>query len=109
MSTKRVLHLTLKKKWFDLIAQSKKKVEYRERKPHWESRLVKNEKQRWFDEVRFTNGYGADKPWMRVRFLGTGRYTGRKCRPNNGEILKSDQEYFLIYLGPILEIGNYEH
>ena len=36
----KVLHLTLKKKWFDMIASGEKKEEYREIKPYWVSRLV---------------------------------------------------------------------
>lgn len=36
----RILHLTLKKKWFDMIASGEKKEEYREIKPYWISRLV---------------------------------------------------------------------
>ena len=36
----RVLHLTLKKKWFDLIASGEKKEEYREIKDFWIKRLA---------------------------------------------------------------------
>lgn len=36
----KILHLTLKKKWFDMIASGEKKEEYREIKPHWASRLL---------------------------------------------------------------------
>ena len=36
----KTLHLTLKKKWFDMIASGKKKEEYREIKPYWFERLV---------------------------------------------------------------------
>lgn len=35
-----VLHLTLKKKWFDFIASGEKKEESREIKPYWDSRLL---------------------------------------------------------------------
>lgn len=41
----KILHLTLKKKWFDMIASGEKKEEYREVKQYWVSRLV--------DEIRF--------------------------------------------------------
>ena len=34
-----VLRLTLKKKWFDMIAAGIKKEEYREWKPYWFNRL----------------------------------------------------------------------
>jgi hypothetical protein len=36
----KVLHLTLKKKWFDMIASGEKKEEYREIKPFWATRLL---------------------------------------------------------------------
>lgn len=36
----KTLHLTLKKKWFDMIASGNKIEEYREIKPYWVSRLV---------------------------------------------------------------------
>lgn len=36
----RVLNLTLKKKWFDMIASGEKKEEYREIKPYWIKRLL---------------------------------------------------------------------
>lgn len=36
----KILHLNLKKKWFDLIDKGIKLEEYREIKPYWEKRLV---------------------------------------------------------------------
>lgn len=36
----KVLHLTLKKKWFDMILSGEKKEEYREIKPYWIKRLI---------------------------------------------------------------------
>jgi hypothetical protein len=36
----KVLHLTLKKKWFDMIASGEKKEEYREIKAFWSTRLL---------------------------------------------------------------------
>lgn len=35
-----ILHLNLKRKWFDLIAKGEKLEEYREIKAHWVSRLI---------------------------------------------------------------------
>ncbi|MBN2640357.1 MAG: ASCH domain-containing protein [Victivallales bacterium] len=66
----KILHLTLKKKWFDMILSGEKKEEYRKFKPYWLKRLM-NEYNVWkdFDIIRFTNGYGADKPSIDVEFL----------------------------------------
>ena len=96
---KKILHLTLKKKWFDLIASGKKKIEYREIKPYWSVRLVNN----WtpkidilnaiiFDEIHFRNGYRKNSPFMRVEWNGLdiGTFDGKLC--------------FAIHLGKVLEV-----
>lgn len=57
----RVLHLTLKKKWFDMIASGEKREEYRELKPYWHKRLNKQ-----YDAIRFRNGYSKNSPAMLV-------------------------------------------
>ena len=54
----RILHLTLKKKWFDMISSGIKKEEYREIKPYWNRRLGLNK----FDVVCFRNGYAKNSP-----------------------------------------------
>ena len=51
------LHLTLKKKWFDLIASGEKREGYREIKPYWNKRLTKS-----YDNIQFRNGYAKDSP-----------------------------------------------
>lgn len=40
----KTLHLTLKKKWFDMIASGEKKEEYRELKPYWVRRLISSDR-----------------------------------------------------------------
>ena len=57
----KILHLTLKKKWFDMIASGEKKEEYREIKPYWNQRLNKK-----YDIVIFRNGYSKDSPQLMV-------------------------------------------
>lgn len=96
----KVLHLTLERKWFDLIARGEKKVEYREYKPHWIQRLVAFGNilgiiYKQFDEVWFYNGGYCDKnkfPFMRVRWMGVDIKNGK----------------FNIHLGDILEIKNWK-
>ena len=58
----KVLHLTLKKKWFDMIASGEKREEYREIKLYWNRRL--NNKK--FDAIQFRNGYNPASPTMLV-------------------------------------------
>lgn len=64
-STCSILHLTLHKKWFDMIRSGEKKEEYRERKPFWDKRLSKQ-----YDRIKFVNGYGNHRPWVIVELVG---------------------------------------
>lgn len=86
---KKILNLTLKKKWFDLIKSSSKCVEYREYKPYW----IKRIEGKHFDEIYFRNGYRKDSPFMRVEYKGyhLDIFEGKKC--------------FALHLGKILEIS----
>ena len=75
-----VLHLTITKKWYDLILSGEKKEEYRERKPYWGKRFsshwcitVKNRCEppfKKFDYVEFKNGYARNAPTMLVECKG---------------------------------------
>tara|TARA_B100000749_G_scaffold273372_1_gene256247 strand:- start:4709 stop:4993 length:285 start_codon:yes stop_codon:yes gene_type:complete len=65
----KVLHLTLKKKWFDMILSGQKREEYREIKPYWNKRLSKS-----YDAIKFRNGYSKTSPAMLVALEGI--YTG---------------------------------
>ena len=100
----KILHLTLNKKWFDLIASGEKKIEYREGKPYWEKRLFKNNGLAQFNEIHFRNGYRKNAPFMRVQFVGLMITHASLCHPEHGEELKPDTKYFLIMLGDVLEV-----
>jgi hypothetical protein len=91
---KRVLHLTLKKKWFDLIASGEKDTEYREIKDYWERRFFIKDTPivRGFDEIHFRNGYKKDSPFMRVEWKTL------VAEPFNGNLC------YAIKLGKILEV-----
>lgn len=61
----RILHLTLKKKWFDMIESGEKKEEYRELKEYWASRFLShNTLLNPFTHVHFKNGYSKIAPEM---------------------------------------------
>jgi len=67
----RILYLSLKKKWFDQIADGIKKVEYREVKDYWVSRLFNRDGIPIpFDYVFFRNGYSKDSPSIVVEYRG---------------------------------------
>lgn len=90
-----ILHLTIKKKWFDLILSGKKIEEYREVKPYWISRLISQEQFKQFDEVHFRNGYQKDSPFMKIECKGI------KKKHWQGK------EVFAIQLGQIIETCTY--
>ena len=83
----KILHLTLHKEWFDLIARGKKKKEYRDYKPYWHARL----RDREYDEIHFKNGYSKDAPFMRVEWKG--------C-----EVIDLHGPIYRIKLGKVLEV-----
>jgi len=65
------LHLTLMKKWFDEILTGKKKIEYREIKPYWTTRLFDEKgNPKHYDLILFRNGYNKDSRKMIVEFKG---------------------------------------
>ena len=88
----KILHLTLKKKWFDLVASGVKKEEYREIRPYWDTRLNKH-----YDAVLFRNGYSKYAPEVLVELLSvtTGKGSLRTGAP-------ADREVYILRLGGIL-------
>ncbi len=97
----RVLHLTLKKEWFDLMVSRKKRIEYRRPSKWIISRLEKE-----YDVIKSTNGYGSNKPYFVCE------YKGFKISKNSETILLENSKIeiekgsYMINLGKILEIGN---
>jgi len=67
----KILHLTLKKEWFDMIDSGVKKEEYREIKPYWTKRFFNEDgSTKDYDIIRFKNGYNSDSPVFNVEFKG---------------------------------------
>lgn len=93
--TPKVLHLTLKKKWFDMIASGEKKEEYRDCVYFWDCRLLEPDcRLRHFDVVTFRNGYQKDAPTMTLKCEGIEIRSGR---PEWGAV--PYQVYYVIKLG----------
>lgn len=81
-SSNRVLKLTLKKQWFDMILSGEKKEEYREIKDYWINRLTEDKSYcqmgndgyvinaKTFDWVEFTNGYNKNSPRVTLECKG---------------------------------------
>jgi hypothetical protein len=125
-----ILHLTIKKKFFDMIASGEKLEEYRSIKSYWIARLIsksglksegykesdltpivldfiksfpENVRQicKKFDAVEFKNGYNKNSPCMIVEFKGLDI---GEARPEWSDNWKGD--VFRIKLGKILNITN---
>jgi hypothetical protein len=105
----KILHLTLKKKWFDMIASGEKKEEYREIGPYWGIRFCGGE---WYnfeievlhnkislhpEAVKFVNGYRPNSPSFLIECKGIVVDTGKT---EWGAV--PGQEYFVIKLGKII-------
>jgi hypothetical protein len=101
----KVLHLTLKKKWFDMIASGEKKEEYREIKMHWATRFcdgfpgtygidVNCQSFKDFDAIIFRNGYSGGAPLMSFKLNGI---TIGEGNPEWGA--EPGKKYFVIKLG----------
>lgn len=93
----RILRLTLKRRWFDMIASGEKKEEYREATKWTNSRVGPG---RTYDAVQFRNGYRPDSPTILVQYLGFHYGSGR---PEWGADPQTN--YVVIELGKILS-GN---
>jgi len=91
----KILHLTLKKKWFDMILSGEKTEEYREIKPYWNKRLPKI-----YTHIKFRNGYNTDSPEMIIELLGIERNIGRS------EWGAPSWLVYVLRLGNIIETKN---
>ena len=95
----KVLRLTLKKKWFDMIISGEKTEEYREIKDYWKTRLYKHTEQgpipkfAW-DMVTFRNGYHKAAREATFTFEGL---VVREGKPEWGA--EKGVEYYVIKLG----------
>jgi hypothetical protein len=61
----KILHLILKKKYFDKIYNGTKKVEYRDFSKYWQKRI----QGKHFTHIHFRLGYAKDAPTMLVQVI----------------------------------------
>jgi len=109
----KLLNLTLKKKWYDMIASGEKKEEYREIKPYWIKRFGyihyvsqdpndngyhEEVMENLPDVIRFTNGYSKNSPSFCIE---VDDWSVDKCRhPEWGGDTENRQ--FIFKLGHII-------
>ena len=97
------LNLTVKRKWFDMIASGEKREEYRSA----DNRQVKNAWERIADGTMvLRNGYRMDSPALAVHVRGAVLRKGSDAlHPVWGE--PTDSEHFVIMFGDVLTRGTY--
>ena len=88
----KILYLTLKKKWFDMVLSGEKKDEYREIKPYWSKRLNGDH-----DCIHFRNGYSKDSPWFLISLCWICRGVGKK------EWGAPDYPVYILSLGKVIK------
>lgn len=93
-----ILHLVLKRKWFEMIERGEKRQEYRAFNPYWEKRI-----ENWYKAIRagsvgvveFRLGYGKRAP--RLAFLWCElRVVSSSLIPEWGE---PEETHYLIGFG----------
>lgn len=104
MIKKKILHLSLKKEPFEVMVTGEKAHEYRKPTEWIKSRLFnKDGTKKDYDVVKFTNGYGKDKPCFVAEYKGVMQMCGYVGinRYSNGfkyELVAGD---YVISLGKI--------
>lgn len=104
MMNKPILHLNLKKRWFDMILSGEKKEEYREISQYWTSRLsanitIKGKSYRPAEVIIcFSNGYRKDRRQFYIEC--TGLLVGRGRQWWGAD---AGKDYFVLYLGDIIK------
>jgi len=104
---KKILKLTLKKKWFDLMKlrdeKLRKKIEFRDPSEWIFSRLIdKNGDPKKYDLIEFKNGYGKNAPSFYCEFLGWDVEEEQTEYIFGSEKIISEAGTIKIFLGKVL-------
>lgn len=101
--TKQILHLTLKKKWFDMILSGEKKEEYRDIKPFWNKMIshhikIKGKYYHPTDVVIcFSHVYTANRNQFMIECKGLAVREGKESWG-----AEPGKQYYVLILGEIL-------
>lgn len=85
-----MLKLIIYKEFFDYILMGVKTKEFRKNTKYYRSRIRDSHGVVKHDRIKFTNGYGKNRPWMIVELKD----------------VTETKEMFTLYLGKILDKGN---
>lgn len=100
----KVLYLCLKKLQFEVTVSKEKSSEFRQPSKWILSRINNN---KTYDLIKFTNGYGADRPTFTCKYLGWKQAKPASHIFSNGLVVNVDGNYIEFPLGEIVEIKNY--
>jgi hypothetical protein len=100
--TTKILYLTLKKPQFQVTFSREKQIEYRKNGDWIKSRLLKKD----YGFVKFTNGYGLNKPYFICEFLGWEYSKAGIHKYSNGLKVFVNEGDIAIKLGNIIDSGN---
>lgn len=99
---KPILHLNVKRKWFDMIKSGEKKEEYREITSYWGNKFMSNiriKNKHYHPQdviICFSNGYKKEREQIYVECLDIWVGYGK---PEWGA--EPDKQYFILKLGRI--------
>jgi len=99
---KKILYLNVKKVWFDLMIVGQKKIEIRVPSQWIKSRV----NGRYYDVIKFINGYGHSKPFFICKFLGYEISDIEKIHSFGNIKLTQKKGDYVIKLGNVIETGN---
>ena len=106
----KILHLSLQKLPFAVMVTREKRNEYRRQSKWLMSRLLnKDGTDKYYDIIRFTNGYGKDKPSFDYNYLGycISEYN-QLFKYSNGLVVQVDTQTVIIRCGDIIAITNHK-
>ena len=104
-SSTTTLTLTIRRKWFDLIATGEKTEEYRRVSKWIHSRLFEkdNVTPRQYSYVRLRNGYSEKSPTIVCKWLGFRELKNGVAKTyRNGLVVEYSDVVYAISLGPIV-------
>jgi hypothetical protein len=104
----KTLHLSLKKDPFEVMITGEKDCEYREPSDWIKQRLLnKDGTQKKYEVVKFTNGYGKNRPSFTAEYKGFSELGGnlKTITYSNGLTVELKAGTIIIYLGKIISVN----